>query len=673
MKSTGFRLLLGLLMSGFLVACGGGGSNPPSNPLSITTTSLASGQTGAAYSGTLSATGGTAPYTWSVKSGSLPAGLSLSAAGAIAGTPTAAGTSKFAVQVADSSSPAQSASANLSLAVSGGALQITTTTAPTGTVGTVYPSFQLAATGGVPPYTWAVAAGSSLPDGLMLSTAGVVTGTPTKAGTFTPSIAVTDETGTNTLSAPVNFTINPAGTPLPDGGYAFQFNGNTPASKGGNPVAISGSFLVVNGGVQVGAYSENELNQTPVIVQAFTGGSVSIAPNGLGQLVLNLPNGNVTFALAVPASATTANNDSDIRMIEFDDTTGSGMRGSGVLKASSVSNVAPANLKGGYAFGFRGYDTHSQPVAVVGSFQADGSGNITSGSVDLNDNGTVSNSTSVTGSCTPASLGGLITLKIGSNTLNFDYYQVSPTEFLTTSADQTSATIPITTPMVSGVVLQQQTGPFTSASFTGANVLEMTGSALQPPAAYIPDVTLGLLTSNGKGSVSASYDEFKTSLVAPQTYTASYTVDATTGRTPITVSSATKAVLYLVSNTKAFAFGADTSTSSGLVETQTGSPFTDTSLKGNYLGGTTPWPDVHVVSLVAADGSGNVQFTSDLSGSTGLMPDVMVSGTYSVANTGRAALTVAGDSTPQIFYVVSPTKAVFLSGEAGGFLASFEQ
>jgi len=68
-KSTGFRLLLGLLISGLFVACGGG-SNPPANPLSVTTTSLSPGQTAVAYSATLSATGGTAPYSWSVKSGS---------------------------------------------------------------------------------------------------------------------------------------------------------------------------------------------------------------------------------------------------------------------------------------------------------------------------------------------------------------------------------------------------------------------------------------------------------------------------------------------------------------------------------------------------------------------------------------------------------------------------
>jgi hypothetical protein len=614
-----------------------------------------------AYSANLSATGGTPPYSWSTKSGTMPAGLSLSTAGTISGTPTTAGAATFTAQVADSGMPAQSTSANLSLAISGGTLQITTTTAATGTVGTAY-QFQLQATGGVPPYTWAAGMRDSLPAGLSLSSAGVVSGTPTAAGTFNPSIAVTDETTSNTISQQVVFPINPAGTPLPDGNYAFQFNGST---SNGNPVSINGAFEVAQGVIGIGFYNENELNQAPKTNQTIAPSSVSIGPNGLGQLVLNLQGGTVTFALAVPASAVKAGNDSDIRIIEFDDTTGSGIRGSGVLKASNPNGSLSA-IKGGYAFGFRGYDTHSQPAAVAGSFQADGLGNITSGTLDVNDNGTISNVPTVTGSYTADPLGGVITLKLGTSTLTYNYYQVSPTELLVTSGDLSSATIP----MVSGLALQQ-TGTFTSASFTGANVLEMTGAAVQN-AVYIPDVALGLFTSDGKGNVTASYDEFNASLLAPQTYTATYAVDAATGRTPIT-SGGTKAILYLVSNAKAFVLGADTSNSSGLVEAQSGSPFTNASLKGNYLGGTIPWPELNVVSLVAADGNGNVQITSDLSGSTGLQSNVAVSGTYAVDKTGRAVLTVSGASTPEIFYIVSPGKTVFLSGEAGGFLGSFQQ
>jgi hypothetical protein len=71
-------------------------------PLSITTASLPSITVGTPYSVTLSASGGVLPYTWSVSSGALPAGLSLSPAGVISGTPTAQGTSSFTVAVTDS-------------------------------------------------------------------------------------------------------------------------------------------------------------------------------------------------------------------------------------------------------------------------------------------------------------------------------------------------------------------------------------------------------------------------------------------------------------------------------------------------------------------------------------------------------------------------------------------
>ena len=76
--------------------------NPPA--LVITTSSLPAGTVGVAYSQALGASGGTPPYTWSVASGSLPAGLSLAAGGTISGTPGTAGSSSFTVRVTDSAS-----------------------------------------------------------------------------------------------------------------------------------------------------------------------------------------------------------------------------------------------------------------------------------------------------------------------------------------------------------------------------------------------------------------------------------------------------------------------------------------------------------------------------------------------------------------------------------------
>ena len=82
----------------------GGASAGSGGTPAITTGSLPSGTAGTGYSQALSASGGTAPYTWSVSSGSLPSWATLnSAAGVISGTPVASGTSTFTVEVTDAS------------------------------------------------------------------------------------------------------------------------------------------------------------------------------------------------------------------------------------------------------------------------------------------------------------------------------------------------------------------------------------------------------------------------------------------------------------------------------------------------------------------------------------------------------------------------------------------
>jgi iron uptake system EfeUOB component EfeO/EfeM len=92
------------------------GSAPPT--LSITTTSLSGATTGSSYSNALVATGGKSPYTWTLTSGTLPSGIALQSSGSIFGTTNLAGQFTFTVQVADSSSPRQTATKSLTLTVS---------------------------------------------------------------------------------------------------------------------------------------------------------------------------------------------------------------------------------------------------------------------------------------------------------------------------------------------------------------------------------------------------------------------------------------------------------------------------------------------------------------------------------------------------------------------------
>jgi hypothetical protein len=166
--------------------------------LAVTTVSLPDGTTGAAYSQALTATGGTAPYSWSVSAGSLPAGLTLPSGGTISGTPTTAGTSSFTVVVTDTDG--NTATQALSLAVVA-ELAVTTTTLPAGVAGGPY-SQTLAAAGGTTPYAWSLASGA-LPAGVFLSSAGVISGTPSATGDFSFTAEVTDadaDTATQALS-----------------------------------------------------------------------------------------------------------------------------------------------------------------------------------------------------------------------------------------------------------------------------------------------------------------------------------------------------------------------------------------------------------------------------------------------------------------------------------------
>ena len=105
------------VMLPFFTACGssgGGGSTTPT--LKITTQSLPGGAQRTSYNASLTATGGTAPYSWSIPNGSLPTGLSLTAGtGVISGMPTSTGTSSFTVQVTDSESPARAVMESLSI------------------------------------------------------------------------------------------------------------------------------------------------------------------------------------------------------------------------------------------------------------------------------------------------------------------------------------------------------------------------------------------------------------------------------------------------------------------------------------------------------------------------------------------------------------------------------
>ncbi|HYA18814.1 MAG TPA: Ig domain-containing protein [Bryobacteraceae bacterium] len=152
---------------------------------------------GKAYTGSAVASGGTAPYTYSISSGSLPNGLTLNTStGAITGTPTTPGTFDFTIGVKDSSGATGASGNNCSGGCSITVSPIISVSCPTGTatVGTAYDSTPTV-TGGTAPYKWSVSAGS-LPPGLNLNNGtGEIKGTPNTAGTYSFTLQVVDKNG----------------------------------------------------------------------------------------------------------------------------------------------------------------------------------------------------------------------------------------------------------------------------------------------------------------------------------------------------------------------------------------------------------------------------------------------------------------------------------------------
>ena len=235
--------------------------------LTVSTTSLAGGTVGTAYSATLAASGGTSPYTWTLASGTLPGGLTLSTAGAISGTPTTAATSSFTVQVKDAANATATKALSIVVGAAAQPPAVSTTSLAGGTVGTAY-SATLAATGGSSPYTWTLASGT-LPSGLTLSTAGAISGTPTTAATSSFTVQVKDAnnlTGTKALSivvaaaAPAPLAIST--TSLGNGVVSQTFN-TTIKVTGGN---ASYAFTVSTGSLPAGltlAASTGVISGTP--------------------------------------------------------------------------------------------------------------------------------------------------------------------------------------------------------------------------------------------------------------------------------------------------------------------------------------------------------------------------------------------------------------------------
>jgi large repetitive protein len=182
--------------------------SPPA-PVTLASAATLHPVLGARFSSTLTGGGGVGPYRFAVSSGTLPAGLSLSANGVLSGTVTSGGTTTVTIKITDSGLPsAHTGTQPLQLAVTTPQpLAVSARSLPAGAVAQVYDQ-TLAATGGLAPYTWSIT-GGSLPAGVALNSAGQLFGVPNQTGTFTFTATVADSASPtpHTASATLSLSV----------------------------------------------------------------------------------------------------------------------------------------------------------------------------------------------------------------------------------------------------------------------------------------------------------------------------------------------------------------------------------------------------------------------------------------------------------------------------------
>ena len=208
----------------------------PTSPLTISPTASANPTVAQNFSQQMTTTGGTAPYTYALVAGSLPNAVTMNAAGTFSGIPITRGTYNFTVQVTDASVPPNILTKQYQLTVGAATLTTTPASLPNGMVNTSY-SQQLSTSGGIAPYSYVVDNGASLPTGLSLSNTGLITGTPTTAGTKSFTIIVTDSTGVMATvnQAAYSMIVDPPPPPPVAGAVSLSI----PYNSSLNPVTLS--------------------------------------------------------------------------------------------------------------------------------------------------------------------------------------------------------------------------------------------------------------------------------------------------------------------------------------------------------------------------------------------------------------------------------------------------
>jgi large repetitive protein len=653
-------------------------SAPPALSI-LSSGALLGGTVNAPYTASIVTSGGVPPFTWTKTSGNFPSGLTFNTtSGQFTGTPITAGTSQFTLQVVDSAIPPQTATtpAPLSITVNAlTALQVTPSVLPGGSVATPY-STSVQATGGVQPYTWSVAAGQ-LPAGLTLNpSSGQITGTPILvSGTPVSFTLGVQDSETVPVTASRGFSISiTAGSANPNsllrGAYAFFFSGFDTQGV----VLATGQFTA-DGAGNISSGTEDMNRVSGASINAALSGTYTLGTDGRGTLTLTATN-TLTNQKLTAIYQLVLDSTGNARFLEND--TGSTTppplptRGEGIIKPQVGSSFSAANFSGNYAFAFSGQDLTTAPAALVGVVHADGASSFSPGTLDFNDAGLYSPAVPTSGNFSSSSTAGRVVatlvFQIPSSaqvTLNFICYFVSPGDLFVIEIDTTDATHP----KIGGeMILQNPSVVFDNTALSGGSVISGTGLDSPNASAFV-----GLLAPNGSGSATVNFNQNDGGTISQGTLIPGTYLMTTNGRVEFTGFGALgprMAAAYLTGVNQGFLVGSDKTATVGLLENQTGGPFSAASVMGSYALSAPAPADNSVSSIIGqttANGTGTMQGVVDEVDSSGQNPAESFVGNYSVGSSGQGTMTTntpVGIPTNLAIYVASPSMVRAISTDS---------
>ena len=661
----------------------------------------------------LTATGGTAPYTYKVAAGSiLPAGLSLTGPGVITGTPTTPGSYSFGITATDSGAAgttAQTVTAQYTLTVTIAPLTVTPASLPNAVVGSPY-SETFTAVGGVSPYTFRISSGS-LPAGLILSQAGILTGRVTGIGSASFTVEIDDAESTPMqVFLPITLVSSDTLPPGPNnaalkGGYAFVFTGQSNGALAANSTS-SGS---VYGADMAGSLTFDgvsaitgtiDLNSAVAGVQTAVPitGSYAVGTDNRGKIVLRYGASKV-ITLQMALSNFTGAVGGRFRFIEADSDNiinASQIQGSGEAVLQTPSSFTTASLLGRYVYRMSGETPSPAALSALNSSQPGASsqfgaisaagyvslggptGLIARGSVDAVTYNSAYSQISLSGSFTAPDASGRGTMTINSvgnsypaAPTQYVYYVISGKQLALMSLDAHSGSS-----LMAGMAYQQQQTLYNSSSLTGTvigsesalqggngtttfpNILSATFYVLQVKSqgvmsAYSADNT------NGISETFVSSPDVVNYSVSDIGRVTLYDTDAPTAQLP---------VFWLYDTNQGV--GTELETGAGPVgalelDGQTAANFTAASVSGQYATGTAPTvgPVAFSTGLLDATPGVPATLTQDISSNGVLTTDQVTNLQKGVDGVGR--FTVNGTNIFYNGYVLSATKLVYFNAYPG--------